>query len=486
MSMSLFSDPILVNATPIGAATVSPAQFGYEAIEDKKRRKPPTAVTQSEDRELNQSKRRKLIGTNHDLMRNYALVGWMVRRHLDYVTQFRFQCTSDDHDFNDEVERRMKVRSRRANLDVRGAFTLNKYIRISELCSVRDGDLGSLYLRSGHLQGIESDRIRTPTTAYGNSAEWMNGVRINKAGRPLEYSLHRRIRGGQAFEFERSVKAKDFFLHAKVERFDQVRGVSPIASAMNDLTDLKENKTYALLKQKVAQFFGLITTRDSDDSTGEITNDGTDGDEKNAFEVDFGNGPFHLDLGTGEDAKFLTADTPGTSFKEFHELVMMIALKCLDIPYSFFDEGHTNFFGSRGSWLLYNRSCVAKREDVQELLNWISIRDLTRWILDPVDPLVLPAGMTIGSLPFEWVPVGMPWWDKGKEVTGDLKSIGGGLSNPYRVCKETDSDFETNIDKIAEALKYAEDRGNAVLGRPIQLTFDPGPDPVEVEVNAND
>ncbi len=41
----------------------------------------------------------------------------------------------------------------------------------------------------------------------------------------------------------------------------------------------------------------------------------------------------------------------------------MIAFKALDIPYTFFDESHTNFSGLRGSWLQYERAAIDKRSD---------------------------------------------------------------------------------------------------------------------------
>ena len=482
-------DPIYCNPTPIastGESSGTHTQFGYEAIEERGQRRRGTAVIQSEDRELTHAQRAKLIGSTRDVIRNYALVGWMVRRHLDYVTQFHFQCNTNDDDFNTALEQRVEQRCRRMNCDVRGQFTLDKYIRTAELCKVRDGDLGTTYMRSGHLQAIEGDRIRTPNlNDYGNpvdSKQWFNGVRVNGAGRPLEYGIWNRISGGPSMIFDRTVNARNFYLLANVDRFDQVRGVSPIASAMNNLVDLKENITYALLKSKVAQFFGLVLKRSDEDSAGEVTNDGTNGDEKNAFEVDFGRGPFTLDLNIDEDASFLTTNVPGDSFKEFHELVMMIVLKCLDLPMAFFDEARTNFFASKGAWLMYDRACISKRDDVAELLNWVTVKDLLRWIVDPLDPLVLPAGYTIGTLPFEWVPRGMPWWDKGKEVDADIAAIGAGLSNPYAVCRRTDSDYEENIRLIARARKFARDAGQEILGEPIEVSFVPGPKPTQVEV----
>lgn len=261
MSLSAFSQPALVNATPatLVSRETSATQFTYEAIEDRKRRKSPTAVTQHEDRHLTETQRRKLIGTSQDLKRNYAVAAWMIRRHLDYVTQFEFHARTKNESFNDLLEAKMKAWARPGNCDVTGRFSLRKNIRIAESCSVVDGDMGFLALASGHLQGIESDRIRNPTG--GTSGEWYNGIRVNKVGRPVEYAIHSRVDGGTTFRYERSVSARNIFMHAKIDRFDMVRGVSPLASAITDLVDVKENKTYALLKSKVAQLFGLVLKR---------------------------------------------------------------------------------------------------------------------------------------------------------------------------------------------------------------------------------
>jgi capsid protein len=464
------NEPLLVNPTPVARET----KFGYEAIEDKKRRKSPTAITLHEDRLLNESSRRKLSGTTQDLRRNYAIAAWMIRRHLDYVTQFEYHARNDDDNLNDQLEELVRIQSRAANRDVTGRFTQQKMIRIAEACSVLDGDIGLSNLSSGHLQGIESDRIRTPATSAG-SDEWYNGVRINRAGRPLEYAIHKRIRGGQSFQFERTIPARNFILHAKLDRFDQVRGVSPLTSSINDLVDVKENKTYALLKSKVSHLFGLVLHRDADDSPGEVTNTGAEGSERNGFEVDFGRGPFQLDLGTDETAEFLQANVPGSTFKDFHNLVLMVALKSLDLPYSFYDEGHTNFFGSRGSWMLYDRACVDKRNDVAETLRRVTIWDKVRWVLE--GRLILPGKMTIADIRDEWVPTGMPWWDPAKEIRGDCMAIGAALDTPQRITKERGrGDVYENIDQIAKVQEYARLKG-------VKLSFDPGPEPMEIEVN---
>ena len=60
---------------------------------------------------------------------------------------------------------------------------------------------------------------------------------------------------------------------------------------------------------------------------------------------------------------------------------------------------------------------------------------------------------------WEWVPDGVPWWDPTKEVRGNAMAVAAGFDNPQRICREVGTEFEDNIDAIADAMKYAESKG---------------------------
>ncbi len=175
------------------------------------------------------------------------------------------------------------------------------------------------------------------------------------------------------------------------------------------------------------------------------------------YKVDFGKGPVFLDLDPGDRAEFLSSNSPSNQFQAFTMLIIQVALKALDIPFSFYDESHTNFFGSRAAWLHYERSCRDKRDDQIEMRRNYTVWKLRTWIRD--GRLVLPRGVTINDLVFEWQARGMPWWDPSKEVAGHVSAIAAGLDTPQRVCKAADTDFYENIDEIAKAKQYAQARG---------------------------
>lgn len=455
----------------------------YDALQPKGRRKAPPANVQRVDATVQTPQRGKLSANAQDIVNNLAIAGWMLRKHLDYCAQFEFQSQNDDEALNDDIEALMLRDSRPLAFDVAGRFPREKWFRLNEALRTVDGDVMAVKLRSGHLQGIKGDLVRHPRGMQSldgrGRREWVNGVKINGVGRPLEYAVHRRGVRGRGYEYVRNISARNMLHYGFFDQFasDQVRGVSPIVAALNPLRDVYENFDYALVRSKVAQMFALAFYREADEAAGDITDEAEadEQEDKSGYKVDFGRGPVVLDLEPGDKAEFLESKSPSQELQQFTQLVIAVALKTLDIPYSFYDEGHTNFFGSRGAWLHYERSCYDKRQDQIELRRQYTIWKLQQWILR--GDLRLPRSTSIADLAWEWIPKGMPWWDPAKEIKGDLMAIGAGLDTPQRITKARGTgNYRDNLRKIAEAIRDARSIGQEILGEDLQLSFAAPPD----------
>jgi capsid protein len=336
-------------------------------------------------------------------------------------------------------------------------------MRMAELLRTVDGDCGWLRLASGQVQLIEGDRIRNPL-GITTGTQWRNGVEVDRYGKPIRYAVHERLDGGSSFLLERYVSARNMRLHGYFDREDQERGVSPLASAYNELQDVYEIHDLARARTKVQSFFAVAFFRQAEESAGDLTG-GTDDDDqedKSGYEVDFGKGPAIVDLDPGDEMKFLESGQPSTQVQAFVESVLLLALKALDLPYSFLREDFTNFFGSRGAWLLYDRACEPKREENQEVLDDWTVWKATQWIIR--GDLVLPAGVTLEDQPWEWVPRKVPAFKRIEDVKADILALGAGLTNPEGICREDDEgSFRENIADIAEALDYAREKGVNVV-----------------------
>jgi capsid protein len=429
------------------------ARNQYDATRDTHRRKAPTGKVNAEDRVLCKAGRRKLISGLRDLRRNYADAAWAIRKHLDFVSSFTFQCRTTDTGLNSEIETFLKLRSRPENCDLAGRHPLRRFIRQLEGCRTVDGDVFALKISDGRMQAIEGDRVRDPRDRRDPNETWVHGIKVSAAGRALAYAIHKRNNLG-LFELDKILSARFVMPHGYYDRFDQVRGVTPLSTALNAFRDLYESRTYALAKAKVAQLFGLVIYSDAADSVGPvIERETTDGeDEEKGYEVDFDKGPVMLQLDGQDRASFLENKTPSSEFREFDQVILASALKSLDIPFSFYNESFTNFFGSKGALQQYLFSARQKREDNKDFLdNW------TAWQIGmavAAGDIRLPGRMEFTDLAWSWIHVGLPWWKPLEEVKAYREGIAGGLTNTPRACRERGEDAWEILDEEAEYQIY--------------------------------
>jgi capsid protein len=457
----------------------SESQFAYDATIPSPKRKVPPGLLQSEDRELLAQHRRKLISSTRDIRRNFAIAAWMIRRHLDYVSTFSFQANTGNEALDNKLELLIKNRSRPENCDVTGRHPLPRIIRMAEASRVIDGDIGLLKIFDGRLQAIEGDRIRTPygtpdgyffPPANGNDKQataWIQGIRIKRSGEPIEAAIFNRGLSANLFILDRYVPIRNIYIHTNLDRFDQVRGISPLAAAYNTLRDTYEGFDYALAKMKISQLFGLAIYREASEpfnntaafTSTESSDDTSEDDDEvstSGYKVDFGKGPILLDLDPGDQAKFLESNSPSTEFQQFTQTTIAVALKALDIPYSFYSEDFTNYSGSRLAYLQYEQAAETKRDDVRRMLEY-----LTEWwfsiaIQDGELPGVKPEDIASG---WAWIHRGMPWLDPLKEIESELLAIDAGLDNPEDVAIRHNRNFYENIDKIKRCREYAVKQG---------------------------
>jgi len=441
--------------------------FGYDAASSEGKRRPATGILRSEDHELPPLERRKLLSQTRDIPRNFPTAGWMIRRHLDYVTTFNFQAKTGNSELNKLIERRIREWSRRDQCDVAARLGLMAMIRMAECRAVVDGDCGLHLLRDGHVQGIEGDRVRTPIGGLPlgvNPENVIHGVEIDDYGRAQQYCITKRSKAsdfapnGQDFVFERMLPASHLYLHGYFERFDQVRGISPLAPALNSLIDLYEGLDLALCRMKIHQLFALAFYRgDPTSVTSEEREAGQD-----YTQIKLGKKPIILDLDIGDKAEFLESKTPSSEFQSFTQLLLQLILKALDIPYSFFAENFTNYSGARQALLQYEQSAQIKRANVRQMLDFLTAWRLRLMMLQGLLPI-----MPLEQLQWEWVAVGLPWIDPLKEVQGDLAALSGALTSRTRLMKSRGEDFET----IARELS-AENQLLESLGLPTNVSPD--------------
>jgi capsid protein len=468
--------------------SASPYQFaaasdGYDAVSSSKNRRSASGQIRPEDKILDRSARVRLSSNAMDLHRNAILFAWAIRRHLDYTTLFDFQPCTGEESLNQDLRTLMERDCRPENCDVGGRHSWNRMRRLAEVRKLLDGDCGFLTLRSRQLQGIESHMVKNPALQLRtDQARWEQGVKLGSGRRAVAYCLTERDQFGMLSE--RVVPASQFLMLAAFEgRFDQIRGISPIAGALNEFRDVYETKELMAAKVKLDQIFGVAFMRDQASDSLE-TEFGTDGDTEAEAEsddqptappsYDLGQGIKGFDLDKDEKIELIHSNNPSTQTQQFLELSIAIAIKALDLPFNMFDESHTNFFGSKAAWIQYDRSCLSKREDQLELHRRYTIWRMSQWMLPTefggTGEIVLPRRMELKDVKWKWVPRGMPWWNPNEELTVDLMSVAAGLKTLQQVCDERGLGiWSDNLKGLSEEFTKAKELGFTLAFQPAKL-----------------
>jgi capsid protein len=491
-------------------------QFDYNAVKAKNRRQAPKTTVTAEAVQLPASKRRKLVATAQDQQRNLSLLAWMVRMHLDYVSAFKMTFRSGNDDLDKLVTRIFHWHAIPENFDVAGRLGREEGFRLFESEKTVAGDALFIKIDSmKKLQAVESDMIAYPKdgatrgTLPKKVTERVlenDGVTVSKKypGRIEDFCICNRGDNGKKVVYDHLEPRENCIFDGYFTRFaSQIRGVSPLSSALNSVQDVCEAVEWNMLKAKAHAIFGLAIMRDyygSDNATEENASWGdASGVGEGALTTSDDGTPetvtqsissslqdmnpdqmMILDMDTKGKVDVIESATPSNEFQDFVSLMARLILLSLDIPYSSYDSKGTTFAGRIADTNLYEVSTRIKREKNkwkrQEYSNWLL---MLMW-KDPNDEFGLrsvanAAGYTrLRDIQekVEWVSYGIPWLQKLNEIQGDVRAIEAGLDNPIDVCARRGKNFFDNIDKIAEANKYAKGKNVSIfMGSPGSRTI---------------
>ena len=459
-----------------GALPVTPraSDDTYDALNPKGRRRTANSSHKlPEDWLLNSSRRDQLDANALDVQRNMSLLGWMIRRTLDFCCLWDFHPQTRDDGLNKDLRELMERDCQAGNIDYVGRMSWDDMRRCAEAGRILVGDQFFVPLREGTLQMLEGTLCRDPFSAESVGGGWINGARLNSRGRVMEWnfrSVKLDERYSQQFQ-DKQIKANNVWQYIQYDgRPGIIRGVSPIISALNELRDIYETMDLARAKVKLEQLFGIaiFENKDEDDDIGNIVDEsGTEEDtdpETKEEHADFGNGPVVLRRTVGEQVEILQADSPGSNTQEFLRLCIQLTLLALDLPANFWNPSETNFFGSRAAWNLFERSCHARRQTQLRLHHRMTRWRYNRWTFPQAyggtGEIVLPRGMSVNDLIYRWVPRGVPWWKPQEELHAGLQEVAAGLGTFQGLCdKHGLGLWEHNIETIAREIEKARQQG---------------------------
>jgi capsid protein len=460
--------------------------FGYNAVEDKSRRKAPEKISKAEWKILTKAKRKKLQATAQDQVRNHSLVGWMVRKHLDYVSKFHLNFRTEKRDVDETVNRIFRWHGSPLNMDYGQRFGRDEMFRLFELEKVTGGDALFIKQQNLRLQAIESDMVAPPTIIPdGTPVEIQSFIResVNSSGLVMsangavtdQYCICNRGENGNQIVFDHLEPSRNIIFDAYWTRLSsQYRGVSPLSTALNTVQDLYEGIEYNQLKVKMHALFGVAVFRNTNatpqfgGAAGAPKELDTDTEATAAQnELDLDPRTINLlDLDTADKLQMIESSTPSAEFVAGSYLFIQIAMLALDIPITTFDSRRSSFSARIADLNEYEVSVDSKRTK-----NRYVRQQYSDWVLETIwnDPndtwglrdVAEAAGMELRDVQeaVNWIPAGAPWLDKKKQVEGDALSISLGMDNTPDATSRRGGNAYANVDKEADFLNYAKSKG---------------------------
>lgn len=263
--------------------------------------------------------------------------------------------------------------------DVSGVFNFSQMQRLASVRMDVDGDLGFLMLNNKfpQLQIIESHNIESP-----DHKDLHDGVKVNKAGRPVAYYL-------KDGDDTRTVSANNFILVSDPDRVQQLRGVTALAHATDHIRDQMEILDYEKVGVKMSSAIGVaITTGGGTADDGQsLVESGYAASETGTVAWDTWTAGMVPRLKQGESIESFASNKPSATFQGFLEFLIRDVALGLGVPYEFLVDPAKQGTASRFILEKAQRRFEERQETIRKFSNrvyaWVIASGIKRGDIPP-------------------------------------------------------------------------------------------------------
>ena len=433
-----------------------------------------------------QRDRLQLMREAEDLERNFAPAKMINRKVAMYSAPISYNAQTGDTELDKEVEEYLNYEAF-PNCDITGRYDFFKMMEFGIMGCNRGGDYGWAFQRPGleegmspdesiqlplRIQAVEPDRIGG---IYQNvvSDDYVSGCIIGKYGEIEAFRVFRRSMTTSLYDSPVDIPASQFVHFTDPMRIDQYRGVSALATAVQNLRDLYEMMDFVKGKAKLASALTVFTNSNGATSgSGGMDAYGTNLANASAqvLQQDILFGQINH-LPAGSEIKFPASNSPSSEEQNLMLMLLKFVAMSYNLPYSFAIDA-TDLGGV--SARLESELAKAEFERVQKAITPHANKIKNAFLFDAVAKGIFPVSVlrkiTKGRFGFR----SHPQPDIGKEASAAVNLWQNGLLNPLKYWQDDAQDPETVADEMCrwESIKQA---SSARHGVDKQAVFGNGP-----------
>jgi lambda family phage portal protein len=405
--------------------------------------------------------------------KNNAVAHAILNRLVDNVVGegFRLQSRTGNADFDRRAEELFITDCDR--FDVRGILSWSEFQRQWYRCHERDGDVGVVLVDRGgesRLQLIGGERIKTPDGKSGLVSEWLDGVKVDRVGRPVAFAVEEAPELGKRKFIE--IGAANFDYFPRIQNYDQVRGQSCFAQVFPLLDQLEGYVEAVVIAARMAAVFGLVFKGPSQPDQlrrlGQTTN--AKGESRRSITMENGQVKY---IGDEDDVMQIDAKQPMNQTPDFIASMLRMIGNAVDMPLEIvaLNMKEVNFSSARIGLLQFYRAMRAKQSAFSSHLS----RVYRWWISRQVaagnfDGIAIPDNYW----DHKFIPQGWSYTDPVSEAQADLLQVSMGTASVREVCHKLGRDF----DEIAAANR-ADFAAQRLVGLPPLVSNLANPAPAE-------
>lgn len=313
--------------------------YAYEAAVNTRLRNSSQRIEGPEDYHAF-TDRIALIKQLRDLDQNNGLTFGAIDKLANYsFGRLRYQSRTGDKAIDDSYEDYLAECF--ADCDLSGRHNFRSMVEIAFKSMLRDGDYGLKWQRGPdgalRMTGIEGDRIGG---IYATSVDenYFQGIYVEpETGRPISYDVYRRTKA-DCYLDRVSVPAQEMIHVFDPRRYDAYRGVTPFASIVNEIRDLKELMEALRIGTKFENYHsavqytasGLPLNDPKDFITGNVSTE--TGQAMTETEIKYG---VIQGAPIGSKVEWLKSDRPAGTIQTYMESLIRLQGVALNMPFGF-------------------------------------------------------------------------------------------------------------------------------------------------------
>lgn len=385
---------------------------------------------------------------------------------------FNLQVRTDDADWNNSIEDLWAEWCRPGNCDVTGRFCITEILKMIVRRRIVDGGILALRVTDKNsaipyrLQLMEVDNIHgdgAVKSAAGNPI--IGGIEVDEYGRPLNYFLEKATVDITAAPEVEKVPADRVFFLADRNRPSEVREITPLVRALDEIRDLEEFFNAVSFKQKInaAVAVFITTQKDAVASIGRsvLQQQQAQEDSKKNQRIDAGSIKY---LDPGQDVKTLVPAGQSSELADFNLSINRRIGAGHNLSYEMMtrDVSMVNYSSARQNlledWKVFEGE---QQYIIEHFLNFVLEDVVTAAYLAGKLPHAPKDFMANRQkyLKHEFIGQGLPWIDPLKEAQANQVMLATGQITLKDIYAKKGKDWEEEVNQLAVELEKTKELG---------------------------